>query len=446
MKKPYVLIAILTMLLLVTACPGPDNDDSPDPTIEYPTASFSYKCDDCRIGDTVQFTSSSSKAETFDWDFGDGNSSQEENPEHVYTVMGTYTVQLTVSNEDGSDDLSKSVSIKGPPGLLVDAVVYSPGLEGNLLGDSPYRNVTIYLPPGYESSAKRYPVVYLLHGFYGDNTCSFGTGLCNNRYPKINLEPVLEDLINAGTIEPMIVVAPDARNRFEGSWYLNSASSGNWEDFIVEDVVQFVDENYRTLPSSESRGIAGFSVGGYGAVWIAMRHADVFSAVYAKGASILAFSLPELNDGLRKMYEEILAATEIDDFDQLPDNAKEHVSLSVAVIPNPSAPPFYCDYIYDYASDQLVDSTVQKCWKFDPYTSISTYEDNLLQLSAILLDCGDQEWNLTVNTTFSEGLAEIGIENTLITFEGDHGDKDIERLRDKAFPMFSEHLVHEGKK
>lgn len=432
MKRILFLFTFLTTILLLTFC-------SKDP-VSIIEASFTYACNDCEIGDTVQFSNTSTDAETFDWDFGDGTASTEENPEHIYSAMGTYTVRLTVSNANDSDDTSNPITIKGPSGLLIHQVVYSEGIEGNLLGDSPYRNVTIYLPPGYESSGKHYPVVYLLHGFQGDNKSWFGSGNTD-----VDLEPVLNDLINTGTIEPMIVVSPDSHNRFLGSWYLNSVSSGNWEDFIVKDVVEYLDENYRTIPNSESRGIAGFSMGGYGAMMIAMKHADVFSAVYTLGASILVFESPEISQSFTEMYEEIYNANDITDFYLLSNDAKVHISLSVAVVPNPSATPFYCDFIYSQEG-QLVDSVVQRCYQCDPYSLIQTYQDNLLQLSTIMLDCGDLEWNTIVNIEFAEGLSAIGIEDTYVSYPGGHGDNMVERTKMKTFPLFSEHLVHEDQK
>lgn len=225
----------------------------------------------------VQFTSTSVNSEAFHWDFGDGSTSRQENPVHIYSTAGTFDVRLEVSNKKGSDIASLSVPISSPPGgSLITAVVHSVGLEDNLLGDSPDRDVTIYLPPGYEESGERYPVIYLLHGYAGNDRLWFGTG-----YTQVDLEPVMDYLIYRKTIEPMILVSPDSYNRFMGSWYINSVSSGNWEDFIVQDVVQYVDEHYRTIADPESRGIAGHSMGGYGTVMLAIKHPDVFSAAYA---------------------------------------------------------------------------------------------------------------------------------------------------------------------
>ena len=73
----------------------------------------------------------------------------------------------------------------------------------------------------------------------------------------------------------------------EGSFYVSSAANGDWETFITEDVVEYVDANFRTLPSAESRGLTGDSMGGFGALNLSMRHPEVFGAVYATAPGLL---------------------------------------------------------------------------------------------------------------------------------------------------------------
>ena len=103
------------------------------------------------------------------------------------------------------------------PGFLTYQTVHSPGLEDNLLGDSPNRQVMVYLPPSYTSSQKRYPVVYLLHGFNGTNT-SWRDG----SYQGFNIQTAMNQLIGEGKIQEMMVVMPDGRNAYGGSYFVNS--------------------------------------------------------------------------------------------------------------------------------------------------------------------------------------------------------------------------------
>jgi len=77
----------------------------------------------------------------------------------------------------------------------------------------------------------------------------------------------------------MIVVMPNGNNALGGSFYTNSATTGNWDDFIANELVAYIDKKYRTLPRPESRGLAGHSMGGYGTFAVGMRHAgDVYGA------------------------------------------------------------------------------------------------------------------------------------------------------------------------
>lgn len=161
----------------------------------------------------------------------------------------------------------------GGGGTVVTHSFRASSLEGNLLGDSPERNVQVYLPPGYgENPERRYATIYFLMGF-GANADQYF-----NYYDRNG--QILGQMIEAGQIEPCIIVSIDGNNRFGGSFYVNSPVSGNWEDYIVEVVGQ-VDANFRTLAQRESRGLTGFSMGGFGSVYVGLRNAGLFNVVHA---------------------------------------------------------------------------------------------------------------------------------------------------------------------
>jgi S-formylglutathione hydrolase len=82
---------------------------------------------------------------------------------------------------------------------------------------------------------------------------------------------------------------PDGSNAFGNSMWTNSVTTGNWEDYIALDLVEYIDKKYRTDARSASRGIAGHSSGGYGAIKLAMKHPQVFGAVYALSACCLGW-------------------------------------------------------------------------------------------------------------------------------------------------------------
>src|SRR5215475_13792561 len=155
-------------------------------------------------------------------------------------------------------------------GTVEHIKVHSKSLEGNLEGDSPDRDVFVYLPPSYGANRnQRYPVLYLLHGY----------GLTAERWMTFAaLAENADKDIAAGTMKEMILVNPDAFTMWNGSMYSASASTGDWEAYIADDLVAYVDSHYRTIADRMSRGLGGHSMGGYGTVRIGMKRPDVFSA------------------------------------------------------------------------------------------------------------------------------------------------------------------------
>jgi hypothetical protein len=130
------------------------------------------------------------------------------------------------------------------------------------------RETDVYLPPDY-SPTTRYPVLYLLHGFWGSPS---------GFVVSLRLADVADSLIQAGTARPFIVVMPSGglpsgsrRERAKSEWV------GVWEDFVVRTVVPWVDAHLPTRRTPGARAIGGVSAGAYGAVDIALRHVGVFA-------------------------------------------------------------------------------------------------------------------------------------------------------------------------
>src|SRR6516162_3228410 len=166
-------------------------------------------------------------------------------------------------------------------GTVDHVTVHGKSLEGNPAGDSADRDVTIYLPPSYMNDpARRYPVIYFLHDYGAKSDVLIDT-----------IKGVADKLAALQGFSEPIVVSPDA--------------SGDWERFIAEDLVAFIDGHYRTLAKPISRGLAGQSMGGYGALRIAMKRPGVFSSLYVISASLDAdtLAMPEqYASNLRKYY------------------------------------------------------------------------------------------------------------------------------------------------
>ncbi len=331
-------------------------------------------------------------------------------------------------------------------GKIIEVKIAAPSLKGNLLGDPAEQNVSLYLPPSYETSpAKRYPVVYLLHGYAGTNKTWTTSGI---EY-GYNIQPIMDVLIASGKIREMIIVAPNGRNAYKGSLYVNSAVTGNWEDYIFRDVVTHIDANYRTLARPQSRGIAGHSMGGYGAVYLGMRHADVFGAVYALSPGLLGFGGLDVADPVWKRVGTLTSRQQLPratlkspaDF-----STNVYVAMSGAFSPNVGRPPLYADFLFEERDGKLVrNEAVYAKWKAKiPLNFLDEYKPNLLSLRGLFLDYGQNEGfaNIRTDTSlFSRALAERSIPHVFEIYAGgDHSNKVKERLETRVFQFFSDRL------
>jgi enterochelin esterase-like enzyme len=133
---------------------------------------------------------------------------------------------------------------------------------------------TVYLPPDYQASTRRYPVVYLLHGLTGNETDWIQFG---------EIPFAADRAIADGSIPPLIIVMPDGGNLFYMNDYQNKV---RYEDMFVEEFVPHIDGTLRTRPDREFRGIAGLSMGGWGSLLLSLRHPDLFSACAAFSSAV----------------------------------------------------------------------------------------------------------------------------------------------------------------
>ena len=155
--------------------------------------------------------------------------------------------------------------------------VRSAAIEGNLEGNSANRKVLVVTPPGYdENPNKRYPVVYFLHGYWAP---------VEAQQQGFRLHEAVQAAAEAGN--ELIMVMPDGYSKLRGGFYSSSPTVGDYESFVAEDLVEWVDANYRTIAKRDSRGLAGHSMGGYGTARLAMKHPETFSSIYMMSACCL---------------------------------------------------------------------------------------------------------------------------------------------------------------
>jgi len=175
-----------------------------------------------------------------------------------------------------------AMALKRPrwkPGTLLLLEHDSKILRGNPLGDPHVRKVAVWLPPQYDEGAargrgRRFPVLYDLVGFTGSGLSHVAWKNFSENVPERTAR-----LIHEGKIGPAIIVFPDCFTALGGNQYVNSSAIGDYEDYLTDEIVPFIDRELRTLASREHRGCFGKSSGGYGAILHGMRHPSTWGAI-----------------------------------------------------------------------------------------------------------------------------------------------------------------------
>lgn len=316
--------------------------------------------------------------------------------------------------------------------------VPAPALRHNMVGDPTWDRVSVYLPPSYYThTRRRYPVLYFLHGFAADERA-----LVKGAYQNMNIRISMDSLIRTGDIGEMIVVMPNARNAFDGSFYTNSPVTGNWEQFIVRDLVNYVDRKYRTLRTRTARGLGGHSMGGYGALRVGMRHPETFAAVYALSACCLAFT-----DSVERAYDKnwraAMALTDWQQFAKAGFITNLLLAFGAANAPDASNPPFFVNLPYRLSGDSLVlDQRIARRWSVRPLAMVREYAANLRRL-AISFDAGTADGFKDIPVRAGELdqlMTELGISHAFELYSGTHGDHIRARMESKVLPFFSRQL------
>ncbi|WP_053991569.1 esterase family protein [Mangrovimonas sp. TPBH4] len=340
-----------------------------------------------------------------------------------------------VQTEDSYRKIEKS--------KLQNRVLESEALYGNFIGNSYVRKLQIYTPPGYKKNGtKEYPVVYLLHGFPFSEKSFIDESvwdewinnpyLFSNEYPDFPEEGFrlwIDSLISNGLIEPMIIVMPNAATEPYGfSFYTNSILNGNFEDFIVDDLVSYMDKNYSTIANPTGRAVVGHSQGGYAAFKFGMLHPDIFGVVGSHSGLLLVDALLE--------FAAVIEQENPNGFTG-PDSSKFLTSamyaMSAAWSPNLNNPPYYVDLPFEfdeYGSVHPVMEVMDRWHQQDVFSMLDIYYDNFNSLNGIYFDVGIYD-ELGTNLTHPyivEKLNFYNIDYTFETYEGGHHTNMFERL------------------
>jgi hypothetical protein len=335
-----------------------------------------------------------------------------------------------------------------PKSQIVDRELQSKNFANNRVGTSPTRKMVIYLPAGYDGSSERYPVIYFLPDPSGGYVHADPSGSYRDLFANQDAQNLFDRAIAAGVIGKFILVSIDMNTPLGSSWYVNSPVTGNWEDFMIQELVPYIDANFRTLHSRNSRGIAGDFIGAYGATRFGMQHPDVFGSVYALGPVGTGTGLNVMY--ARPNWDRLANAKSLDDVKKEGFWPNIFTTIFQAHLPNTNKPPLFIDLYAHKVGDQfVVDSKITEHLhnNFLLETMIPHYADNLKSLRGFKFDWERNDGNpdhVYANQAFTRKLDEFGIPHEAEEYNSRWGHEvwgEDGRVYTEVLPFFQRHLV-----
>jgi S-formylglutathione hydrolase len=311
-------------------------------------------------------------------------------------------------------------------------------LGNNKLDGSTAQPVIVYLPPGYAGQpSRRYPVLYLLHGFSLHSILDDWRGV---------IVQSMDDFARRNPDKAFIVVVPNGANKVDGSFYLDSDVGGNWEQYIVKDVVGYIDSHYRTIADRRSRGVAGHSMGGFGALRMLLLHADVYSAGYAMSPCCLDFQADMTSEN--PAWLRVLDMRSVRDIQA--SAAKNEfwptalAAFAIAASPDADA-ALKADLPYREVDGRLVQvpAVIDRWKQVMPLNLIESHEADLKQSAGIAIDYGYEDEFTHIPVTaqaFGEELLRLHIPVTVEGYHGDHNNGVPARVGSRMVPFMASHL------
>jgi S-formylglutathione hydrolase FrmB len=329
----------------------------------------------------------------------------------------------------------------GPAGSVSRVIIDSQVLRTNLLGDPTARVVDVYVPA--EGGGKEPPLLVDLAGFTG-------SGLSHTNWVgfRENLPERLDRLIGEGRMPPVVVAFPDCFTRLGGNQYINSASLGAWEDFLLFEMLPAIETQFR-CGGSGRRGVFGKSSGGYGAITHALRHADMWAAAachsgdmgfalcYLPDMPAVLRALAGVDNSIERWWQNLEAAN------KSPDGSfKVFNILAMAASYDPDPTQFLgmrlpvtldtCEVIAGRWANWL---------RQDPVVALETQADGLRGMKALYIDCGaNDQFNLLYGARrFARRLNELGIKHRYEEFPDNHSGVDYRM--DESLPFLAHALA-----
>jgi S-formylglutathione hydrolase FrmB len=313
-------------------------------------------------------------------------------------------------------------------GQLDELEIESELLRGNPLGDPHVRPVWVYRPPAYEAEPDRsFPSIYVIQGMTGQ------LDMWGNRSAfRPNVPELVDRLFGEDGCLPALVVFVDAWTSYGGSQFVDSAGTGRYLGYLCDEIVPFVDSQYRTLAEPGHRGLTGKSSGGYGAMVVPMLRPDAFGglATHAGDALFEICYMRDFADVARALRDEYDGSYEKfwGDFRARPAFTKQsdHLLLNIwAMAACYSAnEDGSIDLPFDPATGLLRDDVWQRWLAWDPVRMARRHADALRSMRAIYIDAGSKdEFFLDLGAeAFRKELEALGITDVFFElFPAGHG-------------------------
>jgi S-formylglutathione hydrolase FrmB len=261
------------------------------------------------------------------------------------------------------------------------------------------KQVAVYLPPSYGRDAtRRFPVAYYLHGLSGSET---------DWLSRAAIDVIADSLAAAGLPE-MIIVLPDGDDGWYTNWvdpvpYRSCADTtrtespnrycvqrANYEDYIARDVVSFIDSRYRTMADRAHRGIGGLSMGGYGAMILALRNPTVFAAAASHSGVV-----SPMYSGGKTFAAPARYATNVDEL-------------------RTAGATFWSRYVRYFGTD------LDRWRTADPARAAERVKQAGGPMPALFIDCGREDGFLDQNRAFDWELTRLGVTHRYAEWPGGH--------------------------
>jgi len=340
-------------------------------------------------------------------------------------------------------------------------------LEDNPLGDPHVRKLAVWLPPSYDRSSRRFPVLYDLVGFTGS-----GLSHLNWKPFSENLGERVARLIHDRRMPPVILVLPDCFTALGGNQYINSPAIGRYADYLTREIVPFVDKEFRTLASRDHRGCFGKSSGGYGSIVHGMKYPSTWGAVADHSGDayfdfvylsdwpntlteLAKYRRPKLRTGrwvsprlreldrgyddgrVKRFLEALWTKPKLSHGEGL---ALMNVCMAATYDPHPRAPlGFRLPVNLD--TGELIEANWKRWREHDPIHLVACHKPALKSLRGIYIDCGYRDqFNIHYGCRIlSRRLTEARIAHRYEEFDDDHSD--IDYRMDLSLPFLARSLA-----